>query len=160
MTDLGSYPRTKSVSFFASPGLPAAAFAGVRTRRMMAFGLDFVLVSVLAMLLFSGLFVATFGLAAFILPPLWPFVAFFYNGLTVSGRRMATPGMRLFDLEMRDVSGAPVGFIMAGVHGVLLYLSWLFPPVFLASLVTSDKRCLHDIFGRCRRRAPTGVIAP
>ena len=59
---------------------------------------------------------------------------------------MATPGMRMLDLEMRAVDGKRVGFLMAGVHGVLLYLSWLFPPVFLASLVTADKRCLHDIF--------------
>ena len=145
MTDFGSYPRTNSLFAVAHPGLPAAAFAGVRTRRMMAFGLDFLLVSLIAMLLFSGLFIVTFGLAALILPPLWPFVAFFYNGLTVSGARMATPGMRLLDLEMRDLNGAPVTFIMAGVHGVLLYLSWLFPPVFLTSLFTADKRCLHDV---------------
>ena len=146
MTDFGSHARVHPMSFFDSPSLPRAAFFGVRTRRIMAFGVDFVLVSIIAMIVFSGLFVTTFGLAALLLPPLWPFVAFFYNGLTVSGRRMGTPGMRLFDLEMREVSGAPVSFIMAGVHGVLLYLSWLFPPVFLASLFTHDKRCLHDVF--------------
>lgn len=146
MSDFGTYQPTRPVSFFNSPNLPAPAFAGVRTRRMMAFCLDFVLVSVVAMLLFLALFVVTLGLAAFLLPPLWPLVAFFYNGLTVSGHRMATPGMRLFDLEMRAVDGTPVSFIMAGVHGVMLYLSWLFPPVFLASLFTPDKRCLHDIF--------------
>ena len=38
MTDFNSYQRTGTVSFFASPALPAAAFTGVRTRRMMAFG--------------------------------------------------------------------------------------------------------------------------
>lgn len=146
MTDFGSYQRTDAVSLFAGPNLPAVAFAGVRTRRVLGFCLDFVLVSVLAMLLFSALFVVTFGLAAFILPPLWPFVAFFYNGFTVSGRRMATPGMRLFDLEMRAVDGTPVSFLAAGIHAALLYASWLFPPVFLTSLVTPDKRCLHDIF--------------
>ena len=145
MTDFGSYRRT-SPTFFTSPSLPAVAFAGVRTRRMMAFGLDFVLVSIVAIVLFSVLFVVTFGLAAFVLPPLWPFVAFFYNGMTISGRRMATPGMRVMDLEIRAVDGTPVSFIMAGIHGVLLYLSWLFPPIFLASLFTPDKRCLHDIF--------------
>ena len=95
---------------------------------------------------FTGLFVLTFGLSALILPSLWPFVAFFYNGMTVSGARMATPGMRLFDLEMRQVDGAPVGFIVAGIHAALLYASWLFfmAPL-LTSLVSADKRCLHDI---------------
>jgi uncharacterized RDD family membrane protein YckC len=147
MTDFGSSSRpTGEMSFFATSNLPAAAFAGVRTRRISAFCLDFVLVSILAMMVWTGLFIVSLGLTALILPPLWPFVAFFYNGLTVSGRRMATPGMRLFDLEMRAVDGSPVTFLMAGVHAVMLYLSWIFPPVFLASLVTGDKRCLHDIF--------------
>lgn len=146
MTDFQAYQRPRPVSFFASPALPAAAFAGVRTRRMLAFAFDFTLVSILALLLWTGLFVVTLGLAAFFLPPLWPFVAFFYNGLTISGRGMATPGMRMLDLEMRQVDGAPVGFVIAGIHAALLYASWLFPPVFLTSLVTPDKRCLHDIF--------------
>ena len=146
MTDFHAFQRTQPVSFFASPNLPAVAFAGVRTRRILAFTADFVLVSILAVMLFIGLFVVTLGLSALILPPLWPFVAFFYNGLTVSGRGMGTPGMRLFDLEMRQVDGAPVGFLVAGVHAAMLYASWLFPPVFLVSLFTPDKRCLHDVF--------------
>lgn len=146
MTDFGPYgTRTAPMSFFATPNLPAAAFAGVRTRRMLAFGLDFTLVTILAICLWLALVAGTLGLALFFIPPLWPFVAFFYNGLTVSGRRMATPGMRVCDLEMRSVDGSPVGFLQAGLHGVMLYLSWMFPPVFLASLFTPDKRCLHDI---------------
>ena len=146
MSDFGTQNYIQPVSFFATPNLPAAAYAGVRTRRMMAFGFDFVLVSVLALMLWVGLFVVTLGFSALLLPPLWPFVAFFYNGFSVSGRKRATPGMRLFDLEMRQVDGTPVSFIAAAVHAVLLYASWLFPPVFLASLFSPDKRCLHDIF--------------
>jgi uncharacterized RDD family membrane protein YckC len=73
-------------------------------------------------------------------------VAFFYNGLSVSGRNMATPGMRAADIQMRmDGSGARVPFINAAVHAVLFYVSWMFPPIFLLSLLTDDKRCLHDI---------------
>lgn len=145
MTDAGGFSRQQTM-LFASPNLPAAAFAGVRKRRMLGFCFDFVLVSILALLLWLGLFIVTLGLSAFLLPPLWPFVAFFYNGLTVAGRHMATPGMRIFDLEMRGVDGSRPSFLMAGVHGALLYVSWMFPPVFLASLFTPDKRCLHDMF--------------
>ena len=59
---------------------------------------------------------------------------------------MATPGMRALDLEMRmNNSGARVPFINAAVQAVLFYVSWCFPPVFLVSLVDSEKRCLHDI---------------
>ena len=118
-----SYDTSRPVPF--AVGLPAAAFTGVRTRRFAAFCVDFTIVSVLAFLL-SG-------------------VAFFYNGSSVSGPRMATPGMRMFDIELRTIDGFRPSFLAAALHGVMLYLSWMFPPVFLASLVTPDKRCLHDI---------------
>lgn len=131
---------------FAAPQLPAAAFAGVRSRRILAFTFDFVVVSVLATLLGIFLFFATFGLSLFFHLALWPLVAFFYNGLSVSGRRMATPGMRLFDLQLRTLDGDRPSFLAAAAHGVLLYLSWIFPAVFLVSLFTPDKRCLHDLF--------------
>jgi uncharacterized RDD family membrane protein YckC len=124
----------------------ADALAGVRTRRILAVCVDFVLVSLLVAALWIVSIALTFGLALFFLPPLFPFVAFFYNGLTVSGRNMATPGMRALDLEMRmSASGARVPFINAAVQAVLFYVSWCFPPVFLVSLVDAEKRCLHDI---------------
>ncbi len=125
--------------------LPASALAGVRRRRMAALVLDLILVTFLTVALFLVLGLLTLGLAWFILPPLFPFVAFFYNGLTISGWRLATPGMKAMDLEMRLVNGAPTPFLNAGVHAVLFYLSWMFPPIFLFSLLSADKRTLHDI---------------
>jgi uncharacterized RDD family membrane protein YckC len=130
-------------------GLPARALDGVRTRRMAAFALDLVLVGVMVAILWLVLIVFTLGLAIFFLPPLFPVVAFFYNGLSVSGPGRGTPGMRAFDLQMvLDDTGGRVPFLNAAVHGVMLYLSWMFPPVFLVSLLSSDKRCLHDILAR------------
>ncbi len=124
----------------------ADALSGVRTRRILAVCIDFVLVSVLVAVLWIVSIVLTWGFALFFLPPLFPIVAFFYNGLTVSGRGMATPGMRAMDLEMRmNDTGARVPFINAAVQAVLFYVSWCFPPIFLVSLVDSEKRCLHDI---------------
>jgi uncharacterized RDD family membrane protein YckC len=129
----------------ASP-LRADALAGVRTRRIVAVSFDLVIVSVLVALLWVASIVLTLGLALFFLPPLWPIVAFFYNGLSVSGAKMATPGMRAMDLEMRmHEDGAPVPFVNAAVQAVLFYVSWFFPPIFLVSLVDPEKRCLHDI---------------
>ena len=122
------------------------ALAGVRTRRIVAVCFDLVIVSVLVALIWTASVVLTFGLALFFLPPLWPIVAFFYNGLTVSGAGMATPGMRALDLEMRmNESGQRVPFVNAAVHAVLFYVSWFFPPIFLVSLIDAEKRCLHDI---------------
>ena len=124
----------------------ADALAGVRTRRVLAVCLDFFLVSLLVAALWIVSIMVTFGLALFFLPPLFPFVAFFYNGLSVSGRNMATPGMRALDLEMRmHDSGGRVPFINAAVQAVLFYVSWCFPPIFLVSFVDAEKRCLHDI---------------
>jgi uncharacterized RDD family membrane protein YckC len=133
----------------ATQSLRSDALAGVRGRRIVAVCLDFVIVSILVALIWTVLFVLSFGLALFFLPPLWPIVAFFYNGLTVSGARMATPGMRAMDLEMRmHESGQRVPFVNAAVHAVLFYVSWFFPPIFLVSLVDAEKRCLHDILAQ------------
>src|SRR5580693_3519931 len=132
----------------ATPSQPLRtdALAGGRSRRVVALCFDLVLVSVMVAVLWIVSIVLTFGLALFFLPPLYPFVAFFYNGLTVSGSRMATPGMRAMDLEMRmHDTGARVPFINAAVQAVLFYLSWCFPPIFLITLVDGEKRCLHDI---------------
>lgn len=130
----------------SAPALRGDAFSGVRTRRILALALDLVLVAVLASLLWLALLILTLGLSLFFLPPLFPFVAFFYNGLTISGAKMATPGMRAMDLEMRmRDTGARVPFINAAAHALFFYLSWFFPPVFLVSLIDSEKRCLHDI---------------
>ncbi len=137
-----------SNAYAATPpnAMRADALAGVRTRRILAVCIDVFLVSLLVAALWIVSIVLTFGLALFFLPPLYPFVAFFYNGLTVSGPRMATPGMRAMDLEMRmHESGARVPFVNAAVQAVLFYLSWCFPPIFLVSLVDAEKRCLHDI---------------
>ena len=132
----------------ATPAQPlrADALAGVRSRRILAVCFDLVIVSVLVALIWIAAIVLTLGLALFFLPPLWPIVAFFYNGLTVSGPTMATPGMRAMDLEMRmHNDGARVPFVNAAAQAVLFYVSWFFPPIFLVSLVDPEKRCLHDI---------------
>jgi uncharacterized RDD family membrane protein YckC len=122
------------------------ALAGVRTRRLMALAIDFVVVSVIASLVYVLLFVLTVGLSFFFLPPLWPIIAFFYNGVSMSGSGRGTPGMRALDLQigLYDSAG-PAPFLNAAAHGVLFYLTWFLPPLFLVTLVDRDKRFLHDI---------------
>jgi uncharacterized RDD family membrane protein YckC len=117
--------------------LSSNPLAGVRTRRIVALALDLVLVSILAAVIWIALLILTLGLSLLLLPPLFPLIAFFYNGLTVSGRKMATPGMRALGLEMRMHEDA--------AHALFFYVSWFFPPIFLVSLVDADKRCLHDM---------------
>ncbi len=124
----------------------ADALSSERSRRILALCLDLIVVTILVALFWIAAIVMTLGLALFFLPPLFPIVAFFYNGLTVSGRNMATPGMRAMDLEMRlHSTGGRVPFLNAAAQAVMFYVSWFFPPILLVSLVDGEKRCLHDI---------------
>ncbi len=145
MSDMRQGPIEYRRGGGGAPYIPREALEGVRTRRLLAVGLDFMLVTIMSVAIWMALFILSFGVSAFVLPPLFPIVAFFYNGLTVSGWRMATPGMRAMDLEVRMMDGRPVPFINAAVHAVLFYVTWMLPPLFLVSLITSDKRCLHDM---------------
>jgi uncharacterized RDD family membrane protein YckC len=145
MVETSGFWRTLSQPFFVPLQLPREALSGVRGRRILALCVDFLAVSVLSFAVWLLLLVLTLGFSLLLLPPLFPLVAFFYNGLSVSGPNMATPGMRMMDLEMRTADGGRVPFINAAVHAVFFYISWMFPAILLVSLLTSDKRCLHDI---------------
>ena len=140
---LGGQPWSSAIPY--APRLPAVALAGVRTRRIAAIVIDLFIVALLSLGIWLGLGFLSLGLLWFVLPPLFPIVAFFYNGLTISGRGRGTPGMRAMDLEVRMTSGAPVPFLNAAAHAVLFYISWMFPPILLISLFSPEKRCLHDM---------------
>lgn len=130
--------------------LPPRALEGVRTRRSFAIGIDLIFITLLVGVLFVALAflgLVTFGLTWLLIPVLYPAVALLYNGLAISGWRRATPGMRLMDLEMRLMDGSRTPFINAAGHAVLFYLSWtiLTPLVLIVTLVSRNKRCLHDM---------------
>jgi uncharacterized RDD family membrane protein YckC len=138
-----------NANIVSGPVLRADSFDGVRTRRAIAICLDLILVSIIAFVVWFVLLILTFGLSLVLLPPIFPLVAFFYNGVTVSGWRMATPGMRAMDLEMRmQETGGRVPFINAAAHALFFYLSWMLPVVFLVTLVDREKRFLHDILAQ------------
>lgn len=147
MTD---FRQTPAAPAYWPARLPYEALAGVRTRRMMALVLDLIAITILFgvfFTVFAVLGIVTFGLTWFIIPILYPAIALFYNGVSVSSWRMGTLGMRAMNLEMRNVDGSRVSFVTAAAHAVLFYLSWtiLTPLVLLVSLISNDKRCLHDI---------------
>ncbi len=138
-----------NANIVSGPMLRADSFNGVRTRRAIAICLDLIVVSIIALVLGFALLILTFGLSLVFLPPIFPLVAFFYNGLTVSGWRMATPGMQAMDLELRmQDSGGRVPFINAAAHALFFYVSWMFPLVFLVTVVDREKRFLHDILAQ------------
>ena len=98
---------------------------GVRTRRVIAFLIDACFIfAIAAVLMLAMLLLAipTFGVT-FAFMPLIPFVGVIYNGLTISGPKMSTWGMRMQGLMLTHRDGTRVDFIFAAGHALLFWLS-------------------------------------
>src|SRR6202171_6022391 len=145
--DGGTQPHT------FDPLLQPELFRGVATRRVFAFLIDLVVLSVPVVL--GYLFIAVFGLitlglgwALFWLA--WPASivwAIVYYGSSLGGPHSATVGMRVMDLELRTWYGAPGYFVLGATHAVLFWvsISFLTPLVLLVGLFNGRRRLLHDI---------------
>ncbi len=136
--------------------IAAPDVSGVLAGRVGAFLVDVVIVGLLWGLFLVVVFVLgflTFGLAWFLIGPLFPIVAVIYNGLTISGPQRGTIGMRVAGIEMRMADGREVPFVVAAVHAIFYYVSVviLTPLVLLFGLFRADRRLLHDLLA--------GVIA-
>jgi uncharacterized RDD family membrane protein YckC len=135
------------------PYLQPELFRGVLTRRIFAFLIDLVVLSVPVIL--GYLFIAVFGLitlglgwALFWLA--WPATvvwAIVYYGASLGGPHSATMGMRVMDLELRTWYGTPGYFVLGATHAVLFWVSvsFLTPLVLLVGLFNGRRRLLHDI---------------
>jgi uncharacterized RDD family membrane protein YckC len=134
------------------PELEPGLFRGVLTRRVFAFLIDVLVLSVPVVL--GYLFIAVFGLitlglgwALFWLA--WPasvIWAIVYYGASLGGPHSATLGMRVMDLELRTWYGAPGYFVLGAMHAVLFWISisFLSPLVLLVGLFNGRRRLLHD----------------
>ncbi len=128
-------------------------FEGVLARRVVAFFIDLILLSLPAVLLTVFFFVfaiVTFGLGLPLLLLLWPAIvlwALFYYGLTFGSPHSATIGMRVMDIEMRTWYGAPAYFLLGAMHALLFWLTvgWLTPLILLVGFFNERRRLLHDI---------------
>lgn len=124
-------------------------YEGVLWRRVVGFLVDVTILAVLIgglWLVLVLLGILTFGLLMPLKVLVIPFVPLAYHGGLI-GRYGATPGMRLFDLEVRAWTGAPPGYPQAFLMTVLFFAtviptSWL---VLLIALFTDRRRTLHDI---------------
>ena len=127
-------------------------FRGVLLRRVFAFLIDLVVLSIPVVL--AWIFIAVFGLitlglgwALFWL--VWPATvvwAIVYYGSTLGGQHSATVGMRAMDLQLRTWYGEPGYFVLGAVHAVLFWVSVsVFSPILLIGLFNGRRRLLHDI---------------
>ncbi len=134
------------------PDLEPELFRGVPTRRVFAFLIDLVVLSVPVVL--GYIFIAVFGLLTLGLGWMlfwlaWPasvLWAIVYYGASLGGPHSATLGMRVMDLELRTWYGAPGYFVLGAMHAVLFWVSvsFLSPLVVLIGLFNSRRRLLHD----------------
>ena len=135
------------------PYLQPELFRGVLTRRVFAFLIDLVVLSIPVILGF--LFIAVFGLITLGLGWVlfwlaWPATivwAIVYYGSSIGGPHSATLGMRVMDLELRTWYGAPGYFVLGAMHAVLFWAStsFLTPLVLLAGLFNGRRQLLHDL---------------
>lgn len=136
---------------FSGPSnIDAKLLEGVRTRRVLAFLIDYVLIAfccvVFAIIVFFlGIFTLGLGwLLYLVLPAL---VAMGYVGTTMGGPAQATPGMQFFSLKIVREDHARVDPFLAVLHGVIFWVAHivLTPVLLVVSLFSSKKRLVQDI---------------
>jgi uncharacterized RDD family membrane protein YckC len=142
--------RTLDGEIIASRLDDVSAYDGVRTRRVLAFLLDYLIVGLLLipfaiLVFFLGLL--TLGLGWSLFAVLGPAVALIYVWNTLGGPNQATVGMRMMNIRLDRLDGRRVDGLLAVVHSVLFWAGnvVLTPLVLLVALFADRKRTLHDL---------------
>src|SRR6478609_10156159 len=135
------------------PATQPELFEGVLARRVVAFIVDFVIISIPVVL--AAMFIFAFGIVTlglgfalyWLLPTATVIWAIVYFGATLGGPASATFGMRVMDLEMRTWYGAPAYFVLGAVHAIAFWftVSFFTPFVLLVAFFNHRRRLLHDI---------------
>lgn len=147
--DAGLEAGPRSYDAAAHPEL----FEGVLPRRVVALLIDLIVISV--PLIFLAIFIFMFGLITlglgwflfFFYGPVTVIWALVYYGWTLGSPASATIGMRMVDLEMRSLDGAPAYFVLGAVHAIAFWISvsFLTPFILLVALFNDRKRLAHDM---------------
>ena len=126
----------------------AAELTGVRTARILAFLIDYLLVALFSIpfaVIIAILGVLTFGLGWALYAILPATVALIYVALTMGGPNQATIGMGMMGIRIRKLEGGRVDPFLAILHSVLFWLFLSFPVLLLVTFFSSRKRLLHDV---------------
>ena len=126
------------------------AYDGVRTRRVLACMIDYVIVGLLTIpfaILVLVLGLLTLGLGWALFSVLVPLVAALYIWNTLGGSDQATVGMKLMGIRLDRLDGSRIDGLTAVVHTVLFWAGnfILTPLVLLVTLFSDRKRTLHDL---------------
>ncbi|RUU29610.1 RDD family protein [Mesorhizobium sp. M6A.T.Ce.TU.016.01.1.1] len=126
------------------------AYDGVRTRRVLAFIIDYCIVALLTIpfaILVFFLGILTLGLGWMLFSVLVPAVAILYIWNTLGSADQATTGMKMMGIRLDRLDGTRIDGLTAVVHSVLFWAGnvILTPLVLLVSLFADRKRTLHDL---------------
>ena len=156
MTDSG--PARIGISLDVKPHAydPAAnseLFEGVLSRRLLAFFIDVLIITV--PIVTAAIFIFLFGIVTLglgwmlfcLLSPASVVWALAYYGMTMGSAASATIGMRAMAIEIRTWYGAPAYFVLGAVHAIVYWVSVsvLTPFILLVGLFNARRRLLHDI---------------
>ena len=117
----------------------------VRTRRVLAFIVDYLVVGVLSAIVIFLVGLLTLGLGFFFAPVIVPLIAMAYVGLTMGGPNQATPGMQFFAIKIVREDGSMVDPFLAILHGVLFWFLHFTFVLLAVSLFSSRKRLIQDM---------------
>jgi uncharacterized RDD family membrane protein YckC len=126
------------------------AYDGVRTRRVVACMIDYVIVGLLTIpfaILVLVLGLLTLGLGWALFSVLVPLVAALYIWNTLGGADQATVGMKMMGIRLNRLDGSRIDGLTAVIHTVLFWAGnvILTPLVLLVTLFSDRKRALHDL---------------
>ena len=128
----------------------ARVYDGVRTRRILACVVDYLIVGLLTIpfaILVLVLGLLTLGLGWMLFSVLVPAVAALYIWNTLGGPNQATLGMKMMSIRLDRLDGGHIDGLTAVAHTVLFWAGnvILTPLVLLVTLFSDRKRTLHDL---------------
>ena len=137
---------------FAIPD-PAAfpeLYEGVLWRRVLAYFVDLMCIGAVMLgvwIVFAVLWLLSLGLLGPVLWFLFGLVPLAYHTLLLGGRHSATWGMRLFDLELRSVTGERPSLLQALIQTALFYVTVGVTGslILIVALFNRRRRTLHDL---------------
>lgn len=143
-------PAPQVIDHKPPPIIDARALEGVRSRRVMAFLVDYVIIGLFVMLAAVVVFflgILTLGAGWLLYAILAPAVAAIYVWTTLGGPEQATIGMRVLNLKIERLDGTPIDGLTAVFHTMLFWAfnAVLTPLILLATLFLDYKRTLHDL---------------
>ena len=144
-------PYTAQAGTFG--GAAGMSTDGVLSRRLFAYLIDILAVSILVVLLgfvVTILGALTFGLGWILFGVLVPVTAILYSAVTVGGAHQGTVGMRITGLRAIDSdTGGRIGMLNAAVHALLFYVAagtfLLLVFDIVIGVARGDRRLGHDL---------------